>query len=181
MHTKIFCTIYCLLLACLVLVVQVKTATADSWGNSGLTHSKKYLPSTPNRNLLPTSKPMLLIFENTVCSECDDFRNEVLSHQPVSDLLKQFEVVKLDAMDNRTVIITPDGKCTTSATLFKWYTFNRMPAIVIFDIDGRTILKTDVHLSPQHMLNALHVVLEKAYEKGWPAQKFAESQSIKKQ
>jgi thioredoxin-related protein len=131
-----------------------------------------------SRNLLPTSKPLLLIFEKTGCGECDDFRNNVLRLKRVKNTLKQFEVVSLDAMDDKTDIITPDGIRTTASSLFRNYAFSRMPAIAFFDVNGNPVLKTDALVLPQRMMNSLNFVLEKAYKKGMTYQKFARTKAI---
>jgi len=125
------------------------------------------------RNLLPTSKPQLLIFEKTGCSKCDDFRNNVLRLKRVKNMLKQFELVSLNAMDDKTIIITPDGSLTTSSSLFRKYAFSRMPAIAFFNVRGNAVLKTDAVVLPQRMINSLNFVLEKVYKKGATYQKYA--------
>ncbi len=131
-----------------------------------------------SRNLLPTSKPLLLIFEKTGCGECDDFRNDVLRLKRVNNTLKQFEVVSLDAMDDKTDIITPDGIRTTASSLFRNYAFSRMPAIAFFDVNGNAVLKTDSLVLSQRMMNSLNFVLEKAYKKGLTYQKFERTKAI---
>jgi len=147
-------------------------------------HAEKHLKHNRslvlNRNLLPTSKPMLLIFEKTGCDECDDFRSDVLRLKQVKNTLKQFEVVKLDARDDKTAIITPDGSRTTSSSLFRKYAFSRVPAIAFFDMGGSTVLKTDALVLRQRMMNSLNFVLEKAYKKGWSYQKFARTKAIER-
>ncbi len=131
-----------------------------------------------SRNLLPTSKPLLLIFEKTGCDECDDFRNDVLRLKRVKNTLKQFEVVSLDALDDKTDIITPNGIRTTASSLFRNYAFSRMPAIAFFDVNGHAVLKTDSLVLSQRMMNSLNFVLEKAYIKGLTYQKFARIKAI---
>ena len=165
------------LLASLFLLVPVRATSADSYVDSDIKQSPLNNSYELNRNLLPTSKPLMLIFEKTGCTDCEEFRNDVLRQQQMKNALKQFEVVRLDATNNKTIIITPDGNCTTSATLFRWYAFNRMPAIAIFDVDGHAVLKTDSHLLPRRMMNFLNFVLEKAYEKGWTYKQFANTKS----
>ena len=132
------------------------------------------------RNLLPTSKPQLLIFEKNGCDECDDFRNNVLRLKQVRNMLKEFEVVSLDVMDNKTTIISPDGSCTTSSSLFRKYAFNSVPAIAFFNVNGNAVLKTDALVLPQRMMNSLNFVLEKAYKKGETYQKFARTKAIER-
>ena len=133
-----------------------------------------------NRNLLPSSKPLLLIFEKAGCGECNDFRNDVLRLKRVKNTLKQFELVSLDAMDDKTIIITPDGSLTTSSSLFRRYAFSRVPAIAFFNVNGNAVLKTDALVLPQRMMNSMNFLLEKAYKKGWTYQKFARTKAIER-
>ncbi len=143
-------------------------------------HPEYYRSHVLNRNLLPTSKPLLLIFEKTGCDECDDFRNDVLRLKLIKNTLKRFEVVNLDGMDDKTAIITPDGNRATALSLFRRYAFSRMPAIAFFDVNGNAVLKTDALVLPQRMMNSMNFVLEKAYKKGWTYQKFARTKAIER-
>ncbi|MGD2160220.1 MAG: thioredoxin fold domain-containing protein [Gammaproteobacteria bacterium] len=129
---------------------------------------------------VPASQPLLVIFENNGCQECNEFHENVLARNDVRDTLEKFEIIRLDVADDETIIITPDGNRTTPATWFRQTAFSRLPALVFFDERGNEVLKTDALVLPQRMMNSLFYVLERAFEKGWTYQRFARSRGIEK-
>jgi thioredoxin-related protein len=129
---------------------------------------------------IPASQPLLVIFEQNGCKECKEFHKSVLADNDVRDALKQFEIVRLDAADDETFIVTPEGNRTTPASWFEQTTFSRLPALVFFDERGNEVLKTDALVLRQRMMNSLFYVLERAFEKGWTYQRFARSKGIEK-
>ena len=129
---------------------------------------------------IPASRPLLVIFEKNGCKECNEFHRDVLAQSDVRETLQQFDIVRLDVADNETIIVTPDGSRTTSASWFEQTTFARLPALVFYDERGNEVLKTDALVLHQRMMNSLLYVLERAFEKGWTYQRFARSKGIEK-
>lgn len=137
-------------------------------------------PYILHRNHFPASQPLLVIFEQAGCNECNNFHNAVLALKEVRDTLKKFEVVRFDATDNKTPILAPDGNRTTPASWFGNTAFSRVPALVFFDENGNEVLKTDALVKRQRMLNSMFYVLERAYKKDWSYQRFARSKAIER-
>jgi thioredoxin-related protein len=121
-----------------------------------------------------------VIFEADGCEECPALHEKVLALAEVRELLERYEVVRLDARDEKTPVLTPDGRKTTSA---EWYTdtgFTRLPAMLFFEEDGKEVLRTDALMLRQRMMNSLMYTLERAYEKDWTYQRFARSKAIER-
>ena len=137
-------------------------------------------PYALDRSGFPAEQPLLLIFEKPGCAECDEFHADVLAVKEVRDLLGQFEIVRLNADDEKTPLVAPDGVRTTPATWFNQTAFSRLPALVFFDERGNEVLKTDALVRQARMLNSLNFVLQRAYEKGWTYQRFARTTAIEK-
>lgn len=135
-------------------------------------------PYTLDRGLTPDSRPLLVIFEKTSCSECEEFHDRVLANPSVRDTLARFEVVQLDADDTRTSVTAPGGRKVTPASWFHGEEFTRVPALMFFDEKGVLALTTDALVLEQRMMNSMNFVLERAHEKGWTYQRFARSQAI---
>lgn len=134
-------------------------------------------PYRLDRSRIPAGRPLLVIFESAGCAECADFHTGVLALDEVRNELNRFEVVRLDARDTATPVIRPDGRKTTPAHWFAGTGFSREPGLLFFDERGHEVLKTDALVQRQRMLNAVHFVLERAYERGWTYQRFARSKS----
>lgn len=137
-------------------------------------------PYALDRSSIPASQPLLVIFEKPGCIECRDFHSDVLALKEVRNELGKFEIVRLDSADKKTPILTPDGKRATPASWFTQTTFTRVPALMLFDENGKKVLETDALVQRQRMMNSLNFVLERAYEKGWTYQRFARSKGIER-
>ena len=117
-------------------------------------------------------KPLFVLFEKKNCMECENFHDAVLVLKEVRSKLKQFDIIRLDAEDDKTPILTPSGQRTSPA---KWYAqkkLSRTPAILLFNEKGKEVLKTDALVMRLRMVNSLKYVLERAYDKGWTFQQF---------
>ena len=119
-----------------------------------------------------SKKPLLIIFEKTACKECEYFHTAVLALKEVRDMMKKFDVIRLDASDVKTPILAPNGKRITSTEWYEQNKFTRVPAIVLFTEKGKEVLKTDALVMRLRMVNSMKYVTEKAYEKGWTFQRF---------
>ena len=137
-------------------------------------------PYALDRSRFPASQPLLVIFEKPGCAECDEFHASVLSLEEVRRLLKKFEIVRLDATDQKTVVLAPDGRRITPESWFNQAEFTRAPALSFFDEKGIEVLSTDALVLRQRMMNSLYYVLERAYDMGWSYQQFARSKAIER-
>ncbi len=137
-------------------------------------------PYALDRSRLPADRPLVVLFEQTGCEECEHLHREVLALPEVRDLLGKFEVVRLDAADEQTPVLTPDGSRVTPASWFAQTGFSRLPALLFFDEHGREVLRTDALVLRQRMINSCLFVLERAYEKGWTYQRLARSKGLER-
>jgi thioredoxin-related protein len=122
--------------------------------------------------------PLLVIFERAACGDCEEFHDKVLARPDVRKTLSRFQVVQLDADDDKTAVTTPDGGTVTPAAWFHREAFTRVPALMFFDGDGVLALTTDALVLEQRMMNSMNFVLAGAHKKGWTYQRFARSQAI---
>lgn len=137
-------------------------------------------PYALERYRFPASNPLLVIFETAGCNECGDFHTDVLALEEIRGVLAKFEIVRLDAEDEKTPVLTPDGSRVNPALWFRQYNFTRVPALVFFNEHGKTVLKTDALVLGHRMMNSMNYVLERAYEKDWTYQRFARAKGIER-
>lgn len=135
-------------------------------------------PYNLDRRTKPAKRPLLVIFEQAECSECDTFHSRVLAAEEVRETLERFEVVRLDTADDTTRVVAPPGDTVTPASWYAGSEFSRVPALMFFDEGGTVVLETDALVLEQRMMNALNYVLERAYQQGWTYQRFARSKAI---
>lgn len=137
-------------------------------------------PYALERTHFASSQPLLVLFEAPGCEACEEFHDKVLSLDEVRETVDQFEVVRLDATDTTTPVITPNGNRMTPAEWYATEELSRLPALLFINEEGELVLKTDAVIERQRMLNASGLVLERAYEKGWTYQRFARSKAIER-
>jgi thioredoxin-related protein len=137
-------------------------------------------PYALDRSRFPASQPMMVLFEEPGCAECNDFHDDVLALDEVRNTLKRFEVVRLNSQDNNTPVMAPNGKRVTPAAWYKQTGFTRVPALMFFDEKGNRALETDALVQHNRMMNSLNYMLERAYEKDWTYQRFARSKAIER-
>lgn len=137
-------------------------------------------PYALDRSRMPADRPLLVIFEADGCESCGAMHREVLALPEVRTLLGRFEVVRLDAEDAETPVLTPDGRRTRAADWFAETGLTGLPALLFFDEHGREVLRTDALVLRQRMMNALLYTLERAYEKDWTYQRFARARALER-
>ena len=133
-----------------------------------------------DRSRRSAERPLLVIFEQRHCADCDRFHREVLGDPDVRNRLAGFEVARLDGSDAQTPVVTPSGATTTAAEWLDLLGFSRLPALVLFDENGTRVLQTDAQLFKGRFLNALGYVVDRAYAKGWTYQRYARSEGIRR-
>jgi thioredoxin-related protein len=137
-------------------------------------------PYALDRSRASAQHPLLVIFEGEGCGDCEALHDEVLALPEVRELLHRFEVVRLDAGDAATPVVTPEGTRTTAAAWYAETGFSRLPAFLFFEENGKEVLRTDAMVLRQRMMNSLQYALERAYEKQWTYQRFARSKSMER-
>lgn len=137
-------------------------------------------PYALDRSHFPAKQPLMVIFEQSGCSECEGFHKKVLALDEIRSTLQQFEVVRLNARDSQTSVLTPNGNKMVPATWYEQTEFTHLPALLFFDERGQEVLRTDALVLGQRMQNSLNFVLEQAYKKGWTYQRFARSKGIER-
>lgn len=130
------------------------------------------------RQPIAADRPLMVLFERTGCADCARFHDDVLRHSDVNAVLEQFDVVRLDANDESTPILAPDGRVTTAAQWFADEAFSRLPAILFVDEQGETVYRNDAVTERGRFLNMTGLVLDKKYLEGWSYQRYARSKGI---
>lgn len=137
-------------------------------------------PYALDRSRMRAQRPLLVVFEATGCPRCRRFHDEVLGDASIRERLDGFDVVRLDAADTATPVLTPDGGRTTPRAWYQTLGFTELPALVFFDEGGRRVLSTDALVLAHRMHNSIGFVADRAYEQGWTYQRYARSQALKR-
>ena len=138
----------------------------DAKAASGTLHQEGGFIAPPYRlaeNRAASERPLVVMFEQPVCSACDELHQDILQREPVSFALSNFDGVILDTWSDAP-IQTPTGEETTirdwAAELGIQYT----PSLVFFDNVGREVFRTEAYLKGFHIHGALDYVATRSYD-----------------
>jgi thioredoxin-related protein len=129
---------------------------------------------------MPAERPLLVLFEGEDCERCPRFHDEVLGDDAIRGKLRGFDVVRLDAGDAQTPVLTPGGQRTNPRDWYAALGFTQLPALAFFSEDGRRVLDTDAVVLNSRMHNSIGFVTDRVYEQGWNYQRYARSQAMKR-
>lgn len=107
-------------------------------------------------------KPLAVIFEDSHCTDCDEFHDRVLKHPEVAPELAKFLVVRLDA-DSDQPITDIQGKPTTPKRWAEQLKLSYRPGVVLFN-EGRERARIDGMLYHFHFKEMLRYISGKHYK-----------------
>ncbi|MDH5424602.1 MAG: thioredoxin fold domain-containing protein [Gammaproteobacteria bacterium] len=116
------------------------------------------------KKALSGSKPVVIMFEQKQCPDCDELHLDVLQKQESIDLLKSYEVAVFDMWSDE-VIITPAGQKTTISLWAKQLNIQYAPSLVFFDKKDKDVFRIEGYLKSFHVQSVLDYVAQSAYKK----------------
>jgi thioredoxin-related protein len=111
---------------------------------------------SPITDLSTVDGPLMLVFEDGSCYDCDEFHDGILADPRVREEIAPFTVVRLDA-DSTTPIVDVNGNETTPAALAREYQMIYRPGVLLFD-DGNLLRRHDSLTFPHHFKESLRYV-----------------------
>jgi thioredoxin-related protein len=121
-------------------------------------------------------KPLAVIFETPQCGQCDELHGVGFKRQEVLAQLSRFDVVRLSMLDNAP-LLAPDGTKRVPAAWARDLNVGYVPAIVLFDAQGREAFRTEAYLRPFHLAAALEYVSSGAYTRERSFQRFLQTKA----
>ncbi|MFV1973110.1 MAG: thioredoxin family protein [Thiohalobacterales bacterium] len=131
-------------------------------------------PYMLDRSRIPGEQPLVVFFEQGNCHACDVLHSGPLGDPEIRERIAQFENVQLPFWGN-TPVITPSGKRTTSRAWAEELGLFYTPTLIIFDRDGREIIRADSVVQFYRLRNILDYVLSEDYLKYPTFQRWRES------
>ena len=121
-------------------------------------------------------KPLAVIFETPQCGHCDELHAVGFKRQEVLAQLSRFDVVRLSMLDGAP-LLAPDGSKRVPAAWARDLKVGYVPAIVLFDAQGREAFRTEAYLRPFHLAAALEYVSSGAYRREPSFQRFLQGKA----
>lgn len=140
-------------------------AEADPRPASGTLHIRPGFITTPYRladALRVQPKPMVVMFEQKHCADCDILHRDILAREESRKLLEPFHVALLDKWSDAPVQ-TPDGKRISSREWANKLNIHYAPSMVFFDAQGQEVFRTEGYLRTFHVQSILDYVASGAY------------------
>ena len=88
--------------------------------------------------------------------------DKIFIDKETRDVIKKFDVVQLDMWSN-TPVITRDGKRMPAKQLAKQLDVKYAPTIIVFNPEGKEIIRSEAFFKSFHTQGIFAYVLEKAY------------------
>lgn len=113
-----------------------------------------------NRDLSP--RPLVVMFEEPSCKDCDELHEVTLKREPVAYSLTAFDAAIVDT-HSKELIQTPDGREIPAREWATELGIEYAPSLVFFDATGKEVFRTEGYLRPFHIHGALDYVATRAY------------------
>ncbi|NCF38098.1 MAG: thioredoxin fold domain-containing protein [Gammaproteobacteria bacterium] len=114
------------------------------------------------RDLSSIDGPLMLIFEDGSCYDCNEFHDGILGHALVRQEIEPFTIVRLDA-DSTATIIDVHGNETTPADLARKHEMIYRPGVLAFD-NGTLVRRHDSLTFPHHFKESMRFVAGGFYQ-----------------
>lgn len=108
-------------------------------------------------------RPFAVFFEQKDCPDCDRLHTKVLPDKELLGVIKEFDTTQLD-MWSKTPIVTPQGEKMTARAWAKKLDIKYAPSIVVFNNEGKEIIRSEAAFKVFHTQGVLHYVLSESYK-----------------
>ncbi len=129
---------------------------------SGKLHLEEGFLTAPVDLSAQGEQPLLVLFEQKQCPECDELHLDIFQREPVRKSLDQYRVALLDLWST-DAITTPQGDQTTVRAWADALDIRYAPSMLIFDREGSEVFRTEAYLKAFHVHGALDYVLDGDY------------------
>jgi thioredoxin-related protein len=132
----------------------------------GVLHTQPGFLEAPVRlaeNRDRSMRPLVVLFEQATCRDCDELHDDILRREPVIYSLSAFDGVILDTY-SRDPIQTVDGREMPIRDWANELGIKYTPSLVFFDPAGREVFRTEGYFKSFHIHGALDYVATGAYQ-----------------
>ena len=107
-------------------------------------------------------KPLMVMFEQKQCKDCDELHLDILKRKESVELLERFDVAVLDMWSDEK-IVSPDDREITIADWARELNITNAPSIVFFDQTGSEVFRTEAYLKAFHLQSSMDYAASHAY------------------
>lgn len=133
---------------------------------SGQLHAQPFFKKPPYNLIELTDKndkPLLVLFEQHECKECDELHSDIYKREDTLLQLEGFNVIRLDMWAD-TKLTAFDGTKTSARKWAKELKIQYAPTMVFFDHAGKEVIRTEAYLKAFHLQSVMDYVATGAYK-----------------
>lgn len=133
---------------------------------SGKLHDQSFFLKPPfdlSKLIGKDQKPLLVLFEQKVCQDCDELHTDIFKRKETLEQVKRFNVVRLDIWSKES-IVSPEGKKTTAESWARDMKVQYAPSLVFFDKAGQEVIRTEAYLKSFHTQSVMDYAASGAYK-----------------
>jgi thioredoxin-related protein len=118
-----------------------------------------------------SGRPLLVLFEQGSCAECDELHRDILPREGVAAALSNLDVAQVNLWSAEK-IRTPDGREVPAREWARELGIQYAPSLVFFDRQGSEVFRSEAYLRSFHIHGAVDYVVSGAYRRQPSFQRF---------
>lgn len=132
---------------------------------AGVLHEQPFILKPPYnlKRLLKTDKPLLVLFEQKKCKDCDELHNDIFKRKETVKEISKFNVVRLD-MWSKEKMVNFNGETVSANQYAKSLNINNAPSFVFFNENGKDVFRIDAYLKSFHIQSVMDYISSAAYK-----------------
>ena len=135
-------------------------------------------PADLPRLIKASAKPVIVVFEQPSCRECDELHRIAFRRAEIRTLFDRFTVVQADLSGERK-IVSAGGKRLSERDWARELNVVYAPSLLFFDTGGKEVFRAEGYLRPFHIAAALDFVSSGAYRNEPRFQRFVQQRADK--
>lgn len=146
---------------------------------SGKLHAQAWLLPPPLKladRMKAGKRPLLVLFEQRECRECDELHAETFRRKEVLSHLGSFHVAQVDT-GSRAPVQTPGGDTLPGSDWARRIGVYHAPTLVFFDAAGREVFRVDGYVRAFHLAASLEYVASGAYRSQPEFQRYVQARA----
>ncbi len=128
------------------------------------------------RLMKAAAKPVVVVFEQPSCRECDELHRVAFQRAETRQLLERFTVVQA-ALAGERKVVTAGGMHMSERDWARALKVVYAPSLVFFDTAGREVFRVEGYMRPFHIASALDYVGSGAYRDEPSFQRFVQKRA----
>lgn len=146
----------------------------------GELHEQPFILKQPYAmdQLIKNGKPLLVLFEQKKCRDCDELHNDIFKRKETLEQVKKFNVVRVDIW-SKDKIISPSGKTMMMRDFAKMLDVKHVPSMVFYDGGSKDVFRTEAYLKSFHVQSVMDYVSSGGYKVEPSLQRFLQRRAEK--